>query len=223
MDIAKILQNFNVIEGRTSPVSTRTGLTPQQKSVNQLPALFRPKKISVLTNKNDPQHPTAGHFVGDDIDVAQTPLEEAMRNVEEDMIQKTRADLKQYLDMLSKKTQENNELVKQAKDVVEKSLTQDHQEPVEEDPTESPPPTSPPESRPNVQSDSGSIPIKTMTLEDGKILEIHGDEQQGFRVGYQNRFINRRFKNIDDAAMAVDIFRSRHRKNLPNADYIEER
>jgi len=150
-------------------------------------------------------------------------LEEAMRNVEEDMIQKTRADLKQYLDMLSKKTQENNELVKQAKDVVEKSLTQDHQEPVEEDPTESPPPTSPPESRPNVQSDSGSIPIKTMTLEDGKILEIHGDEQQGFRVGYQNRFINRRFKNIDDAAMAVDIFRSRHRKNLPNADYIEER
>lgn len=223
MDIAKILQSFNVIEGRTSPVNTRSGLTPQQKSVEQLPALFRPKKISVLTNKHDPQHPTAGHFVGDDIEVAQTPLEEAMRNVEEDMIQKTRADLRQYLDMLSKKTQENNELLKKAQEVVEKSLDHDDQEPVEEDPTESPPPTTPPESQMSSLPDSGSQPVKSIALEDGKILEIHGDEDQGFRVGFQNRFLNRQFRNIDDAAMAVDIFRARHRKNSPDADYIEER
>jgi hypothetical protein len=222
MDISRILQSFNMIEGRTSPVSTKSGLTSQQKSVDQLPALFRPKKIAVLTNKTDPQHPTAGHFVGDDIDVAQTPLEEAMRSVEEDMISKTRNDLRQYLDMLANKTQENNELLKKAQAVIEKNLDSDSV-PVEEDPTETEPNPDPPESSSSMQSDSGSIPIKTITLENGKILEIHGDENQGFRLGLGDRFIDRQFKNIDDAVMAVDIYRSRKNKSQQSGDYIEER
>lgn len=222
--MSKILQSFNMIEGRTSPVDVRSGLTSQQKSVRQLPALFQPKKISVLTNKTDPQHPTAGHLVGDDIEVGQTPLEETMRSVEEDMISKTRNDLRQYLDMLANKTQENNKLLKKAQAAVKRSL-EPPQKKVKEDPTEAEPV---PDSEPmglslSPSAGSGSIPVKTMTLEDGKILEIHGDENQGFRLGLGNRFIDRQFKNIDDAVMAVDIYRARKNRQNPSADYVEER
>jgi post-segregation antitoxin (ccd killing protein) len=40
------------------------GLNAQQQSVPQLPAMFRPKKISVLNNPTDPRHPMTGYAVG---------------------------------------------------------------------------------------------------------------------------------------------------------------
>jgi hypothetical protein len=40
------------------------GLDSQQRSVPELPAMFRPAKISVLKNKTDPRHPMTGYAVG---------------------------------------------------------------------------------------------------------------------------------------------------------------
>ena len=220
MDIARILQNFDVIEGRLSPVSTRHGLTPQQDRSHQLPALFKPKKISVLKNHTDPKHPTTGYFVGDAVepDVAQTPLEEAMRNVEEDMITKTRANLRQYLDMLSQKNAEHRDLIQKTQEELEK--TAESEQDVQEDPTESDPAPDPTPAR--EMTASGSLPVKTVAMEDGNILEIHGNEHEGFKIGYKGHTTDLRFPTIDQAETALNIYRARKQRNL-NQDYIDEK
>ena len=66
--IHSILQRLALIEGKTTPAAVQHGLNPQQKSVPQLPALFRPKDISpVLKSKKDPKHPMSGYMVGDSV------------------------------------------------------------------------------------------------------------------------------------------------------------
>ena len=50
--IYNIIERLALIEGKTTPVSVRHGLNTQQKSVGQLPALFKPHNISpTLTKK----------------------------------------------------------------------------------------------------------------------------------------------------------------------------
>jgi hypothetical protein len=46
--IANLLRRLTLIESDITPVSVKTGLNTQQKSVDQLPALFRPKFIRAL-------------------------------------------------------------------------------------------------------------------------------------------------------------------------------
>jgi hypothetical protein len=212
MDIAKILQNLDIIEGKTSPVSMQHGLTPQQQKSHQLPALFRPKKIAVLTAKTDPAHPTKGYFVGDSVepDVAQTPLEETMRSVEEDMISKTRADLKQYLDMISNEKKDSNFTPRQST----------KQADVVEDPTESDP--TPDQPLKTMMSSSGSIPVKTIALEDGDVLEIHGNVKDGFNIGHKGQISSRSVPTIEDATKLIDLYRQKLKANS-SADYVEER
>ena len=67
-----------------------------------------------------------------------------------------------------------------------------------------------------------SAPVKTITMEDGRICEIHGNERSGFEIRHGNRTMKSRFKNIDEAAMAIEMFRSRQRNQDQSADYIEE-
>ncbi len=84
-DIKSILERMAVLEGKITPVSVKHGLNPQQKSVHQLPALFKPRDIStVLKSKTDPEHPMKGELVGDSVEPKQNALEEAMGEIEED-------------------------------------------------------------------------------------------------------------------------------------------
>jgi hypothetical protein len=53
-------------ESAVTPAGVKHGLNAQQKSVPQLPADARAKKIKVLGAKTDPQHPFAGYMVGAD-------------------------------------------------------------------------------------------------------------------------------------------------------------
>jgi hypothetical protein len=73
----------------TSPDLPKKGLNQQQKSVNQMPALFKPKGIKVLGNKKDPDHPAKGYFVGAN--------ESEQMMAAEDMLGKIRRDLTDYL------------------------------------------------------------------------------------------------------------------------------
>ena len=52
-DIYNIVERLAILEGRITPTNVKHGLNKQQKSVPQLPALFKPKHISVLTAKKD--------------------------------------------------------------------------------------------------------------------------------------------------------------------------
>jgi hypothetical protein len=93
-DIRSILDRLATVEGR---------LSPAQQKVPQLPALFKPRHIRALGSKTDPAHPMDGYMVGDSVEPTRTALEEAMAEIEEDMISKVKKDLTQYLDRLEKK------------------------------------------------------------------------------------------------------------------------
>ena len=67
-----------------------------------------------------------------------------------------------------------------------------------------------------------SAPVKTVALEDGRACEIHGDEGRGFEIRHGGRSLKSRFKNLDQAQMAVEMYQARQRKQNESADYIEE-
>lgn len=74
-DIYRILEKLDMIaEGTVTPTGVKGNLNAQQQSVKQMPALFKPKNISVLNNPTDPEHPARDYFVGED---AQQEIDEA--------------------------------------------------------------------------------------------------------------------------------------------------
>lgn len=110
-DIRSILDRLATVEGR---------LSPAQQKVPQLPALFKPKHIRALGAKTDPAHPIDGYMVGDSVEPRRTALEEAMAEIEEDMLSKVKKDLTHYLDRLEKKVRVDRALKDKARDAVER-------------------------------------------------------------------------------------------------------
>ena len=110
-DIRDIIRRLDMVEGR---------LSPAQQKVPQLPALFKPHHIRALGSKTDPAHPMDGYMVGDSVQPRRTALEEAMAEIEEDMLSKVKRDLTHYLDRLEKKVSINRDLKDKAKDAVQK-------------------------------------------------------------------------------------------------------
>jgi hypothetical protein len=115
-DIRSILDRLATVEGR---------LSPAQQRVPQLPALFKPRHIRALGSKTDPAHPMDGYMVGDSVEPTRTALEEAMAEIEEDMISKVKKDLTQYLDQLEKKVSVNRDLKDKAKDAVKRGRAEE--------------------------------------------------------------------------------------------------
>jgi len=115
-DIRDIIRRLDMVEGR---------LSPAQQKVPQLPALFKPQHIRALGSKTDPAHPMDGYMVGDSVEPRKTALEEAMAEIEEDMISKVRKDLTHYLDRLEKKVVVSRDLKDKAKDAVERGRVEE--------------------------------------------------------------------------------------------------
>ena len=212
-DIAQLLQQLTLIEGATTPTSVKKGLNPQQQSVDQLPALFQPKKIRALGSSTDPTHPMSKKMVGDavQIDVAQTPLESTMKDVEEGMLEKVRRDLNSYLDALKTTEQPRRDLVQKAKQGIG----------IDEDPTESePPPAVTPE--PTVNPIMPESAVTTIALEDGRTCEVYGDTDRGYEIGHGGRRLSSRFATLEQATMAVEMFKRRCAKESQDPDYLDE-
>jgi hypothetical protein len=245
-DIRSILQRITAIEeGATTPAVVKHGLNPQQKSVPQLPALFKPKKIKALGAKTDPEHPMKGYAVGADesVEPTKSALEEAMASIEEDMLGKVKADLNSYLDRLEKKmagddgqrekgtpdldrlekkTRIDRDLIDKAVSAVQKGQAEEQE--VKEDPTQqdtmtAPPPT--PIEDPVLPESMG--PVFTVEMGDGTCLECWGDEGRGFEIRREGRTMPSRFPKADHARMAMDLFRNRWDREDRGQDYIEER
>jgi hypothetical protein len=115
-DIRSILDRLATVEGR---------LSPAQQRVPQLPALFKPRHIRALGAKTDPAHPMDGYMVGDSVEPRRTALEEAMAEIEEDMLSKVKKDLTQYLDRLEKKVAVSRDLKDKAVDAVKKGKAEE--------------------------------------------------------------------------------------------------
>ena len=226
-DIYNIVERLRVLE---------EGLDKDQRSVNQLSATFKPKTVAVLTAKKDPKNPMAGKLVGsnESEELEEDPLEEGVAT--EDVLDKVRASFADYLQNvadeikkdpdLKDKKREDSDLKKKEKrdrDLVAKEAIPDS---LEEDPTEEEPAVgntaiqtvNTPTVNPTY---SVSSPVKTITNECG-LWEVHGDLGRGFEIRHGNRSMRSRFKSLDEAVMALEMFAARRAQQNESADYIEE-
>ena len=304
-DIRDILQRLTAVESKLTPTVVKKGLNPQQKSVPQLPALFRPHGIRALGAKTDPKHPMDGYMVGDSVEPKKTALEEAMAEIEEDMLSKVKKDLTHYLDRLEKKVRVDRALKDKALDAIERGEAEedieefappggDDREPDEEeilrrlaaqwwngteqqmakaqrtlaamgweigqdesgdddagvflvragdvngdsymafnhsdlDLNEEADGVSYPGDPGNdsIEPMPGVVPAATFEMDNGVALECWGDDNSGYELRHGERRLPSRFKNLDDAGIAVKLYQARKRQQQPeqdlSQDYIEER
>jgi len=230
-DIRSILDRLATVEGK---------LSPAQQKVPQLPALFKPKHIRALGSKTDPAHPMDGYMVGDSVEPRKTALEEAMAEIEEDMLSKVKKDLTTYLDKLEKKVSIDRELKDKAQDAVQKGQAEEEvEEEIDTDPAAMQGPSDPGDTEVahNIElgvADKLNAPQKpqapqaTFEMADGVALECWGDDDTGYELRRGDKTLPSRFKNMDDAGMAVKLYQARKQKQQRpdqglSQDYIEER
>jgi hypothetical protein len=93
---------------------------------------------------------------------------------------------------------------------------------VNEDPTQEEPAT---DAVSSIPSTNPTLPesalVKTVTNECG-LFEIHGNEPSGFEIRCGKNAMRSRFKSLEEAVMALEMFAARRRKADESADYIEE-
>ncbi len=232
-DIRDIIERLAILEGRITPVDVKHGLNADQKTVKQLPALFKPRDISPTLSKTPYQdHPMDGWLVGEEVadEEADKEIVEEARVEEEKLLDKVKKSLIDYLESVEETLEKkiDRDLGQKPadrdigkKDKNNKDLVAREQE-LEEDPTEEDPviqDTTPPIQNPTYAE---SACVKSMVLENGAMFEIHGNERTGFEIRHGNRTMKSRFKNIDEAAMAIEMFRAKQKKDNESQDYIEE-
>jgi hypothetical protein len=211
-DIYTIVERLRILE---------EGLNANQKSVNQLSATFKPKTVAVLTAKKDPKNPMAGKLVGgceesiNEAEVAEDVLEKVKRsfndfikNVEEEINDSDIKEKKHEDSDIKEKKREDRDLI--AKEGSELGSALSGIIPAQQ-----------PAGEPGV-SIKETAPVKTIQNECG-LWEMHGDEQEGFEIHRAGRCLPTRFKNLDEAEMAVKMFAHRRRKGNESQDYMEEK
>jgi len=156
-------------------------------------------------------------MVGDSVQPTRSTLAERMAEIDEDMLSKVKKDLTQYLDKLEQKAKQEVQDKNPAKPDDQDDYEEDAQE-------ESQEPMMSGTAMMNPVSVAECGPVKIITLEDGTCLECWGDQSRGFEIRHQGRVLPSRFGNLDEAEMAVEMFRA-HRRSLPqdpSEDYLEE-
>jgi hypothetical protein len=221
-DIYSIVERLRVLE---------EGLDKNQRSVNQLSATFKPKTVAVLTAKKDPKNPMAGKLVGgnESVESNKAVVEEVAT---EDVLDKVKQSFADYLKNvadeiktdsdLKDKKHEDSDIKKKDKrdrDLIAKEINED---PTEDEPVTNKPPVATPQAPTQNPTYAECAPVKTIALEDGRLCEIHGNENTGFEIRHGNRRMPSKFKNIDDATMALEMFMHRRRAQDESADYIDE-
>jgi len=230
-DIRSILSRLTALESRITPAAPKIrGLNPQQKSADQLPALFQPRSVKALGSNTDPAHPMKGKAVG----ANESRLAETMQAVEEDMLGKVKRDFVDYLERLEDKVKTDPDLKDKAKREIRQELEAAAEEATEEAMSAAPPVTAPSTSSTATATPTATTPpvtatapvmerpIKTCAMEDGAVFEIYGDEGRGFEVRNRGRVLPTRFDRLDDADIAVRLFQKRRAARNANQDYIDE-
>ena len=226
-DIANILNRLRVIESDVTPVTVKKGLNKQQKSVPQLPALFKPETVSpVLGGKQ--KKPFGNYMVGDSKEPARNALAERMASIDEDMLSRVKNDLAQYLDYLENKKDDDVEekkkrLERQAAEKIQDRNPAKPGDQQEYEETQEPMLSGTAMMSP-VSVGECNEPVKIIALEDGTCLECWGDQSRGFEIRHGGRVLPSRFGTLDEAEMAVEMFRAHRRgpPQHPNQDYLEE-
>jgi hypothetical protein len=214
-DIYSIVERLRLLE---------EGLDKNQRSVNQLGATFKPKTVAVLTAKTDPKNPMAGKLVG-----GSESVERDEPAVSEDVLDKVKKSFADYLSNIADEIKTDTDLKDKttgdsdikAKNKQDKDLVAKQTEDTEigaalsgEIPAEQP------AGEPGVSIKENTA-VKTVANESG-LWEVHGDEPGGFEIHREGRCLPTRFKTLDEAEMALEMFNARQRKRDEAADYIDE-
>jgi hypothetical protein len=215
-----------MIESDLTPVSVKKGLNKQQKSVPQLPALFKPENISpVLTNQSQ-KKPLGKNMVGDSREPV--ALARHMSEIDEDMLSRVRRDLGQYLDYLEAKKDDELEdkkkrLTQQAAEKVQDRNPAKPGDQQEYDETEEPMMSGTAMMSPVSVGECNYV--KTIALEDGAEFECWEHPESGIEIRHAGRVLPSRFRSMADADMAMNMFGA-HRRSQPqdpSSDYLEEK
>jgi hypothetical protein len=195
-----------------------------------MPALFKmPKQGPVLGGDPNKKAPSAGYMVGsnESAENDEEALEEAVTS--EDKLDKVKKSFAEYLDSIAdeKKDTDLKDRVRVDRDISKRpakdaSIIAKQVVGVAEDPTEENPVVQMPTAPIQNPTYAESAPVKTIALEDGRSCEIHGDEGRGFEIRHGGRSLKSRFKNLDQAQMALEMYQARQRQQDLSADYIEE-
>ena len=215
-DIYTIVERLRILE---------EGLNTNQKSVNQLSATFKPKTVSVLTAKKDPKNPMGGKLVGGCEESEEKDATVLEADMAEDVLDKVKRSFTDFIksvedtisdsDIKEKKTGDSD---LKAKDKRDRDLVANESElgsalsgeiPAEQ-----------PAGEPGVSIKEDG-PVKTVTNECG-LWEMHGDEHTGVEIRRAGRSLPTRFKTLDEAEMAIEMFAHRQRKHNEAQDYIDE-
>jgi hypothetical protein len=232
-DIYSIVERLRLVEADLSPTSTKKGLTPQQKSVPQMPALFKPKTQKILGGNPNARNPMSGYMVGSD---ESAEREEAMLEAEmaEDVLEKVKKSFTDFIKNVEEeikdtdikdKKQEDTDLKK--KDAKDRGLkAKDHPVTTDPDDEQQDLPSDlayqrgeSPYDAPERQTESAAV--KTVTNEYG-VYEMHGNERDGFEVHRMGRCLPTKFSNLDEAEMAIEMFAHRRRQTDESQDYLDE-
>jgi hypothetical protein len=229
-EIYTIMQRLALIESTITPDTVTKGLNAQQRSVPQMPALFKmPSQGPVLGGNPNKKAPSAGYMVGsnESEENDEEALEEALTS--EDKLDRVKKSFADYLDSIAdeKKDTDLKDRVRVDRDLSKRpdkdaSIIAKQIVGVAEDPTEENPVVQMPTAPVQEPTYAESAPVKTVALEDGRACEIHGDESRGFEIRHAGRSMKSRFKNLDQAQMALEMYQARQRKQELSADYIEE-
>lgn len=65
--------------------------------------------------------------------------------------------------------------------------------------------------------------VKTIRTDDGHEIKIHGNEDDGFRISIKNRDLAAKFRDLDEAVMATEMYCARRRKQAESRDYRDEK
>ena len=257
-DIYSIVERLAVLEGPITPADVKHGLNTQQKSVPQMPALFKPKTQKILGGNSDAKNPMSGYAVGgceeneeleedtvaeDVLDKVKKSFADYLSNIADEI--KQDSDLKdkkkEDSDLRAKDKQDRDLVTKESvisaddaddepwhgikdpellKDLIADAQVMDYDEFYDEysrlfdDPEEF-------WDNYHNQDVAESSAIKTITNECG-LWEVHGDENTGFAIRHGNRQLPTRFKNLDEAELALEMFNIRRHRRDEAADYIDE-
>jgi len=229
-EIYTIMQRLALIESTITPDNVNKGLNAQQRSVPQMPALFKmPSQGPVLGGNPNKKAPSAGYMVGSN--ESEENNEEALEEevASEDKLDRVKKSFADYLDSIADKKKDTDlkDRVRVDRDLSKRpdkdaSIIAKQIVGVAEDPTEENPVVQMPTAPVQEPTYAESAPVKTVALEDGRACEIHGDESRGFEIRHAGRSMKSRFKNLDQAQMALEMYQARQRKQDLSADYIEE-
>ena len=223
-DIYSIVERLRILE---------EGLNTNQKSVNQLSATFKPKTVAVLTAPKDPKNPMAGKMVGgceESEELDEESLDEAITS--EDVLDKVKQSFADYLKNVADEIKQDTDLKdKKKEDTDLKSKDKKDRDLIaklaeDADPSELATalsgtiPAEQPAGEEGV-SIKEDAPVKTITNECG-LWEVHGNDKSGFEIRHGNRKLPTRFKNLDEAELALEMFNSRRKKRDEAQDYIDE-